>query len=177
MTTSHPVYRPDLIQRGDGLEQRFTANVVAVDDDADVTLVAFGDLVPEPGRHAKHGTPVHSLILQLPPDDAFDEDLGGPTIEFNQQGNECNLGALRRVELGRTHFRLVFDPGCGPYAGRVPLAPEIELFEDSPDLDEVGLEGVCVLFSVDDTTHATLRQQLSRFANLCEVELIEAATP
>jgi hypothetical protein len=157
-------YRPTLATGPEGgVEQSFAANVVHVEDD----LVALGDLIPDDPRGLPYGTPVHSLLVHL-------GDGGRPEmIEFNDQGNSVSVGTVERTELSRERLRLVFRRGAGPFAGRVPLAEEIEVFEDVlPDpntndafskydhFDQVQLTAVRVRFVIDGARFNELRKKL-----------------
>jgi hypothetical protein len=163
-----PSYRPDLVAGEHGVEQRFTANVVHVDVGDEGTLIAFGDLVPSPGVPLRQGTPRHSLLLQLPPPVGEFADLF--TIELNDQGNTRDAATIAHCELGRTHFRALFHPGSGPYAGRVSLSPEIEILTDEP-AEDVQLASVCVEFLATDRLYSALRRELERCADLARLSL------
>lgn len=137
-------YRPILTSVGGAHEQSFTANVVHVDH----TLVAFGDVVPDPARGLPYGTPVHSLLVHV--------SRGRPSrFELNDQGNTVRMDAVERIELARDQVRIVFRPGAGPASGRVSLSKEIELFED--DFESVTLGGLLVRFTTDDETFGLLK--------------------
>jgi hypothetical protein len=150
-------YRPTLTYLPGGVaEQSFHANVVHVDDE----LVAFGDLLPDDERGLPHGTPVHSLLVHLGED-------GPEAIEFNDQGNTVDVDAVQEFDLARGYARLSFRGGAGPFAGRVSLAPEIEVFEDAW-LDPVAADGgavqlgaICVHFEVSDARFEMLRTKLA----------------
>lgn len=144
----HPLYRPQLSGGEGAFEQSFDANVVHVDDD----LVAFGELVPDPERPLPHGTPVHSLLFHLAED-------GVELVELNDQGNTVPASAVAGVELASGHLRVAFRAGKGPFAGRVSLSPEIEIYEDADD-DAVQLSAVRVRFTSDDARFARLRGKL-----------------
>jgi hypothetical protein len=93
-------------------------------------------------------------------------------IEFNDQGNAVPVEALQRVLLAGDHVRFIFHRGAGPFAGRVSLAEDIEVFGDVlPDpsadgpfscsrFDEVQLTAICIRFDVDDARLDALRQEL-----------------
>jgi hypothetical protein len=146
-----------------GIEQSFTANVVHVED----ALVAFGDVIPDAARGVPYGTPVHSLFVHV-------GDDGPKMIEFNDQGNTVYIDALRHAELARDHVRFVFHHGAGPFAGRVSLAEDIDVFEDvlpDPDADDafskyhrfadVQLSAISVRFDGDDAHLDSLRKKLA----------------
>jgi hypothetical protein len=171
MTTSPLLpYSPELVNSADGVEQRFTANVVHIEAGDEGTLIAFGDLLRDPGVPLRQGTPRHSLLLQLPP--AHGDGDGGLSIELNDQGNTREADTLSHCELGRTHFRAAFRPGTGPFAGRVSLSPEIELFTDEP-AEDAQLDSVCVEFEATDRQYALLRRELERCADLARLSLSE----
>jgi hypothetical protein len=155
-------YRPAFVVAPDGgVEQSFTANVIDIDE----TAVAFGDLIPDAARGLPYGTPVHSLLVHL------GEDGRPELLEFNDQGNTVAVAAVERVELESNHVRFVFRADAGPYAGRVSLAPELEVFEDElPDpstfpqytrFDQVQLDALCVWFAGDEVQLASLREKLA----------------
>ncbi len=157
-------YRPTLATGLDGgVEQSFMANVVHVED----ALIAFGDLIPDAARGLPYGTPVHSLLVHL-------GDDGPEMIEFNDQGNTVSVETVKHAELALDHVRFVFRPDAGPFAGRVRLAAEIEVFEDAlPDpsandafsryqrFDDVQLTAICVRFDGDDARSSALREKLA----------------
>lgn len=107
------VYEPTIV---DG-EQRFTANILSVNKQ----LLAFGELLPAPGKALKFGTPIHSLLIHLDGDQTL--------FELNDQGNTRGTNDIFRIELTPKTLRLVFMPGRGPSSGRVSLARKIEVFE------------------------------------------------
>lgn len=131
-----PAYKPRIADRDLGPEQRFDANILAIEEMEGGTLVAFGDLVPKEGAPLNRGTPVHSLIFQL-----FDGDL---TVELNDQGNQRSGGEVERLELSPSSFRVVFRLGEGPYSGRVSLSSALELFDGAGDEEPVQLRSVMV---------------------------------
>lgn len=146
-----PIYRPELSGGPGAIEQAFDANVVHVDEG----LVAFGELVPDPERPLPHGTPVHSLLVHL-------DEEGPALVELNDQHNTVPIAAVDGAELARDHLWLRFRPGQGPVAGRVSLAPEIEVFEDDAERDdEALLAAVRVRFTCDDATFARLGERLA----------------
>ena len=107
------VYEPTIIND----EQRFTANIISVSKQ----LIAFGELLPAPGKALKFGTPIHSLLIHLDGDQTL--------FELNQQSNRRDTRDVARLEVTATTLRLVFAPGRGPYSGRVSLSRDIEIFE------------------------------------------------
>ncbi len=107
------VYEPTIVDD----EQRFTANIISVNKQ----LLAFGDLLPAPGKALKFGTPIHSLLIRLDGDHTL--------FELNDQGNTRGASDVDHLELAPTTLRLVFAPGRGPYSGRVSLSREIEIFD------------------------------------------------
>jgi hypothetical protein len=107
------VYEPTIV---DG-EQRFTANIISIQRQ----LLAFGELLPRPGRALKFGTPIHSLMIHLDGKDTL--------FELNVQANTRDTKDVERVELTSMRLRVVYAMGRGPYSGRVSLAPEIEIFD------------------------------------------------
>jgi len=155
-------YRPALVLSPEGFEQSFTANVVHVDAD----LVAFGDVLRDDPRGLPHGTPIHSLLVHIGED-------GPEMIEFNDQDNTVAVDALASVRIAGDHVRFVFRREAGPFAGRVSLATEIEVFENvRPDeeaetafarfrsFDEVQLGAIIVRFEVDRARLEALREKL-----------------
>jgi len=143
-------YRPSLTRGATGeAEQSFTANVVHIED----ALIAFGEIVEAPPRGLPFGTPVHSLLVH------FEGDRLA-LIEFNDQGNTVEADAVSRIELARDHLRIHFHEGAGPFAGRVSLAPEIEIFRDEEG-NEGQLGTLCVHFNVDDSRFEVLRRRLA----------------
>ena len=133
--------------------------MVHVDDD----LVAFGELVPDGARGLPHGTPVHSLLVHL-------GDAGPEQLELNDQANTIAIDALTHVELSRDEIRFELRTGAGPFAGRVSLASDLELFEDAvPDGDlasyeryeDVQLSSLRVRFTLDDARFEALREKLA----------------
>jgi hypothetical protein len=124
------VYRPTLVRDEHGWEQRFEANALSIEpiDGVDGTLVALGELDP-PKRGARaQGTPIHSLLLQLP--DVPAED-GFGEVTFNDEDNQRSIEEhLERVELGPAWLRVVYLPGRGPMASRASLSAEVEIFDD-----------------------------------------------
>jgi hypothetical protein len=154
-------YRPTLADLPNGgVEQSFDANVVHVDDE----LVAFGELLPDPTRGLPYGTPIHSLLVHL-------GDDGPEMVEFNDQENTIEVDAVERVELAPKHVRLHFRRGAGVVAGRVTLAPEIEVFEDVPmkrrrdgglQLGVVELGALLVRFDIDAQHFEAVQSKLVR---------------
>lgn len=113
-------------------EQRFAANIISIQK----RLIAFGELLPRPGKALKAGTPIHTLLIHLMP--------GLTLFELNNQGNTRDTSDIDRVELTPTTLRLVFAAGHGPYSGRVSLSPQLEIFDrdtHSPNqLDSIRVE-------------------------------------
>lgn len=106
-------YDPTIV----GDEQRFSANIISVEK----RLIALGELLPEPGKALKFGTPIHTLLIHL--------QHGETLFELNDQGNTRRMSDVECVELTPTALRIVFVAGRGPYSGRVSLSPEIEIFD------------------------------------------------
>jgi hypothetical protein len=159
------VYRPTLVRDAEGWEQRFEANVLAIEpiDGIDGTLVTLGELQPpERGPLAK-GTTIHSLILQLTD---FPEDDGFGEVTFNDEDNQRSIeDHLERVELTPAWLRAVYIAGEGPMASRASLSPEIEIFDvEEGEPPEEPLRsvrvGLAAVQSQMDELRATLRQHL-----------------
>ena len=159
------VYRPTLVHGEEGWEQRFEANLLAIEpiDGFDGTLVALGELEPPKRGPLAQGTTIHSLILQLT-DSPEDDGLG--EVTFNDEDNQRSIeDHLERVELAPAWLRAVFVAGEGPMASRVSLSAELEIFdaeEGAPPEEplrsvRVGLEAVQ---SQIEELRATLRQHL-----------------
>jgi len=154
-------YEPALVVGPEGVEQSFTANVVSTEDD----LVAFGDLLPDEQRGLPFGTPVHSLLIHL-------GDEGPELFELNDQGNTVKRRALLRAELGSDRLRFVFRARAGPFAGRVSLSREIEVFRDKRPsrtgpfakyrrFDDVRLSVLEIRFAIEPTQLGALRDKLA----------------
>lgn len=146
-------YAPRLAASAEGgFEQTFTANVVHVDED----LVAFGDVLADPARGLPFGTPVHSLLVHY---------AGGRPgeVERNDQHNAVGIDAVERIELSPDRLRIVFRADRGPFAGRVSLSEEIEVFDDVEPgrFADVRLTALSVEFSADSQLLARLREKLA----------------
>jgi hypothetical protein len=151
-------------------EQRFTATSVHIEDTTDYTLLAFGESIAD-----ELAVPVHALIITLPPANPVERNEGSErvNVEFNEQGNDT---AVKRIQLAPGEMRITFS---GLHAGRISLAPELEIFEDvlpDPDderfaeverYDDVSLSSIVVEF--DPAHDAQLSACLMRCAHLCEV--------
>jgi hypothetical protein len=166
-------YRPTLVRDEHGWEQRFEANVLTIEpiDDFDGTLVALGDLHPPKRGPLAKGSPIHSLLLQLP--DVPAED-GFGEVTFNDEDNQRSIEHhLERVELGPAWLRVRYVPGEGPMASRVSLSPAVEIFDEEQGAPpeeplhsvRVGLAAVATQL---EELRATLRQHLGD--KLLEVE-------
>ncbi|MEJ7729339.1 MAG: hypothetical protein WKG00_08990 [Polyangiaceae bacterium] len=160
------VYRPTLVRREEGWEQRFEANVLTIEPmvDLDGTVVALVERDPPLRGPLEAGPPIHSLLLELT--DVPEEEDGAGEITFNDADNERSIdGHLERVELAPAWLRVVYVAGEGPMASRASLPPSAEIFDlEDGDPPEEPLRSVRVglgaVTSQMEELRATLRQHL-----------------
>jgi hypothetical protein len=128
-------------------EQRFAANIISVTKE----MIALGEVLPRRGKPLKLGTPIHALLIHL--------DGAQTLFELHDQGNTREWADVERIEVTETSLRVAFKQGCGPFSGRVSLAPEIEVF-DRDDHESEQLRSVRIEMKPTPTQLARLKELL-----------------
>ena len=93
----------------------------------DVNDLSAVNVAAKVGMPVQQGTPIHLLSVKV---GAAGGDAA-PTVGFNGQENEAE--GIAHVEFGEGFVRVT--PAGGLLAGRVSLAPELEVFEDAKPTD------------------------------------------